>query len=380
MDIVSIVPRLPPAIDGVGDYAINIAGALKKELSVDTHFVVGNRDSRKSYSIGTHQVDSVDCRSSNSLTKILDRFNSENSIIFLNYATRAYGYKGCPFWILKSLKKYKKRGGKIIIMFHEIHSQESHFLRSDFWMASAQKQMIKEFLSLADQSFTNCENYDYALRKLNPNLENNLLTFPVPSTVGEPSQLKPLIEREPNLVVFGQDGNRRQAYKAALEIEKICHSLNIKQILDIGPSCGAPQRVGDVPIIQLGKVDSQEISQLLMNSISGFLAYRPDRLGKSSIFASYCSHGILPINAFCHDRDTDYYKSLDISEKLVLGKHYLNANCLGQGYQLDISYLQNIVFNAHHWYATHNLSVQSKVFSDYLIRLLEVPEFSHNHE
>ena len=36
------VPRLPPAIDGVGDYALNLARQLRKDFNIQTHFIVGN--------------------------------------------------------------------------------------------------------------------------------------------------------------------------------------------------------------------------------------------------------------------------------------------------------------------------------------------------
>ena len=40
--IIQIVPKLPPAIDGLGDYALNIARQLYKDFGVKTHFVVGD--------------------------------------------------------------------------------------------------------------------------------------------------------------------------------------------------------------------------------------------------------------------------------------------------------------------------------------------------
>ncbi len=40
--VIAIVPRLPPAIDGVGDYALNLARQLRKDFNIHTHFIVGN--------------------------------------------------------------------------------------------------------------------------------------------------------------------------------------------------------------------------------------------------------------------------------------------------------------------------------------------------
>ena len=41
-DVYSIVPRLPPAIDDVGDYTLNLARQLRKDFIIQTHFIVGN--------------------------------------------------------------------------------------------------------------------------------------------------------------------------------------------------------------------------------------------------------------------------------------------------------------------------------------------------
>lgn len=370
LKVVSIVPRLPPAIDGVGDYAVNIARNLKKEFFIDTHFIVGNQDPRKSFLIETYKSDSVASRNSSSLDKILGQFNPINSIIFLNYATRAYGYKGCPLWILNSLKRYKSREGKIAIMFHEIYAQEARFMSSDFLMSFAQKQVVRAFTNLADQCFTNCENYEYALQKLNPKLAGHLITIPVPSTVGEPSYLKPLAEREAKLVIFGQGGNKMQAYKSAPAIQAICQSLEIKEILDIGPSHGVPKSIGKIPVTRLGEIAPQKISEILMNSIAGLLAYRHDRLGKSSIFASYCAHGILPVNLYSDKRDSYAYEHIDTKMRLIPGKHYLTGFMENAERQKHISDLQEVAYNAHAWYETHQLSVQSKIFSESLKNIL----------
>ena len=45
MQIVSIVPRLPPLIDGLGGYALHLAHRLK-EFDIETHFIVGDPSCR----------------------------------------------------------------------------------------------------------------------------------------------------------------------------------------------------------------------------------------------------------------------------------------------------------------------------------------------
>jgi hypothetical protein len=40
--VIAIVPRLPPLIDGVGDYALNLARQLRKDFNIQTRFVIGD--------------------------------------------------------------------------------------------------------------------------------------------------------------------------------------------------------------------------------------------------------------------------------------------------------------------------------------------------
>ena len=133
--------------------------------------------------------------------------------------------------------------------------------------------------------------------------------------MGEAQDLLPLSERKKQLVIFGQTGSRTRAYRESLPvIDQVCQSLEIEQILDIGQPTGIGLRsVGAVPLIEMGKRSSAEISQILKDSIAGFLNYDPTRLAKSTIFAAYCAHRLLPVSASQSARERDH---------ITAGKHY----------------------------------------------------------
>lgn len=40
--MISVVPRLYPAIDGVGDYALTLARQLRSDFGVETRFIIGD--------------------------------------------------------------------------------------------------------------------------------------------------------------------------------------------------------------------------------------------------------------------------------------------------------------------------------------------------
>ena len=81
----------------------------------------------------------------------------------------------------------------------------------------------------------------------------------------------------------------------------------------------------------------EEVSALLLGSIAGFLAYPPDFLPKSTIFAAYCSHGVLPICAWDRDGAAPPYWR-------------------GSGDP------QTVATAAHDWYAGHSLARQAEQF------------------
>jgi hypothetical protein len=369
MKIFSIVTGLPPKIDGIGDYAINIAKRLRQDFSIDTHFIALGKNPKE---VENFSVDILPRRTSSSLNAILDSINPVNSIVLVHYAMRSYGYKGCPFWLLNSLQKYKKRGGKLVIMFHEIYAQNSPIISTDFWLAPIQKYLVKSVYNIADQPFTNCENHTILLQNLKKNSYPELVVIPVPSTVGESQYLKPLEDRERRLIVFGQGGNKMQAYKASSVIRKACETLDIQEIWDIGPSVQNPKSIGGVPVIRIGKINSEEIQIILMNSLAGFINYRHDLLGKSSIFASYCANGLLPINGDSHSNSTSELMpklSSPSNFDLVPGEHYLREDHLDSIHSSSFTGIQRIADKANFWYGTHDSSVQSKIFFEYLEKI-----------
>jgi hypothetical protein len=91
----------------------------------------------------------------------------------------------------------------------------------------------------------------------------------------------------------------------------------------------------------------------LLNSLAGFFDYNPDYLAKSTIFAAYCAHGLLPVSARCSTLPLD---------RIEAGKHYWIPEDQTKGWK-NLVELQVIADNAHTWYQTHNLSVQAKTFA-----------------
>jgi hypothetical protein len=182
--------------------------------------------------------------------------------------------------------------------------------------------------------------------------------LPVFSNIGEPE--KPplaLCQRQKQLVVFGGIANRARVYQDCQTIlEYVCSSLNIQKILDIGTSTRiTPTFIGKVPVLELGEQPANKISGILADSIAGFFDYNPDYLGKSTIFAAYCAHGLLPISA---------KGSKSIIDGIESEKHYWVPN-LQKNDLIDESDLQAIADLSYSWYQDHCLSIQTNFFAKF---------------
>lgn len=356
MQIVQIVTRLSPAIDGVGDYALNLARQLRKDFGIETTFVVGDPKWMGDSSLEGFTVRRVTARSPDSLLSLLP--NSMDRIpLLLHYVGYGYATRGCPFWLFEGLQRWKETSSNryLATMFHEIYATGPPWT-STFWLSSLQKNLAAGLSRLSDECMTNRNGYVKILRELSQGKHTKLAALPIFSGVGEPVlELPPLADRQPRLVIFGGRNSRRRVFeKASHALKWACQTLGVEEILDVGPSTGLqPSEVGGVPVNCVGEKTAEDVSALLIDSIVGFFDYPPEFLAKSSIFAAYCAHGILPVGNVVADPVP--------ADGLEVGKHYWIADARAAA--ISIGEGQIIADNAHSWYQEHDLSFHAHTFA-----------------
>ncbi|OPF20323.1 hypothetical protein B1L04_02690 [Microcystis aeruginosa KW] len=178
--------------------------------------------------------------------------------------------------------------------------------------------------------------------------------------MGEPQCILPLKERPPYLIVFGSKHNRPLVYtKFSKNLLKACRALGIERIYDVGYPCDLSTTEGQfkgIEIIPMGFQPHQVVSELMLTSRGGFLDYSrfPRDLGKSTVFAAYAAHGLVPVL-------TDYNPSE--ADGVENNKHYLVAD--ENLSSLDLTQLQQVADNAHRWYQDHNLIKVAKFYGSY---------------
>lgn len=354
MLVVQIVPRLPPEIDGLGDFALSLARSLRSEFSIETRFIVGDPAYEGREHVEDFGVSLLRERTVAEVLRVLSQ--DKQASLLLHYVGYGYARRGAPIWLVDGLRRWRKRndGARLLTMFHEVYAS-GPIWTSSFWLSPLQKHLAAQLARLSDACLTSRQCYAELLNALSWNKHDSIPALPVFSNIGELEQSPPpLKDRQRRMVVFGGRSNRLRVYENSLAaLERVCRALEIEEICDVGPPTGAaPSQVNGARVVQMGQRPAAEISALLSDSVAGFFDYDTAALAKSTIFAAYSAHGLIPISAPCA------YARVD---GLEAGKHYWMANV--QEKTLSLADGQEIADNAYAWYQTHRLSEQVKTFA-----------------
>lgn len=358
MQVISIIPRLLPVTDGVGDYALNLARQLCRDFGIDTHFIVGDPTWKGTSEIEGFSISQVTRRSASTLRSLLSFHHQTSITVLLHYVGYGYAKRGEPFWLVEGLERWYNGTGnaQLVTMFHELYAFGPPWT-SAFWLSPLQKNLATRLAQLSDRCLTSRKPYADTLFTLSQGKQTAIPTLPIFSNLGEPEKVPKLTERQRRLVVFGGQSNRQRVYqKSSAELNRACQLLGIEEVLDVGPSTNLSlSTVNGVSVVEMGKQPAPVISRLLLNSLAGFFDYHTDFLAKSTIFAAYCAHGILPISARCNGGPVD---------GIAVGKHYWIPDTQAIGL-MDLTEGQAIADNAYTWYHTHNLLVAAKTFAPF---------------
>jgi hypothetical protein len=258
----------------VGSFAIALADALRDRHGIASRFAAAAADPR-------------------ALDETLAGAGADLPVL-LHYAGYGYQSRGCPIRLVSRLRAWKRRGGnRLVTFFHEVYAGGPPW-RSSFWLSPLQRHLAAEVARLSDGMVVSLDVYRRLLLRLVPEKEAEVL--PVFSTVGEPAVVPPLTERRRRLVLFGGPGARGRAYgRLAPWLTAACRDLGLEEICDVG--AGEAQVPSGLPVRRLGEMAAADLSELLLGSFAGFATYPPPFLGKSTAFAAYCAHGLLPVCA-----------------------------------------------------------------------------------
>src|SRR5688572_17653553 len=113
-----ITPRMPPAMDGIGDYCHELVRNWPDRSKAPRHFVVADGGQATQTKFPQWTVKEVG-KSTQELISALE--NSACSMALLQYVGYGYESHGHPEWLAEGLSGWKRRKDerRLLVMFHE---------------------------------------------------------------------------------------------------------------------------------------------------------------------------------------------------------------------------------------------------------------------
>ncbi len=409
MEIFQIVSRLPPAIDGVGDYAFLLAKQLRAAHDIHTRFVVcdptwKNAETLKpeilksaigstvklqpsvfslqpSTMLDGFPVYQLRERSAAELLRVLSQPGMPQTVL-LQYVGYGYEKRGCPVWLVNALrewknaeklktKKLKSVSGcqhfsvsdfmgvsaqpRLIAMFHELYAFGPPW-RSSFWTSPIQQWLAARLCRAADTCVTNLKRYARWLAAQERRFAKQIVTIPVFSNVGELSRFCPLTSRSPTMVIFGSP----RWTKALLGEHRIatltcCRNLGLEQIVTVGSPVGTAPTDLRVAVRERGVLQADKVAEIMASSRVGMMDYFPGYLAKSGVFAAYAAFGLIPLLPRSNPSELDGCEN---------GHTYLLPDQIATG--MPPLKLQKVADNARTWYEGHRLSRTAATYNGIL--------------
>lgn len=296
--VLQIVPHLPGTLDGVGDYALNLARALCVEQGITTTFLVAARTSETAKE-GFALVSGLNSVSAGELAR-------KHEHVVLHYVNYGYQSRGIPFRLRSFVNQLRPLlRGRWITTFHELYASGPPW-KSAFWLRPFQVGIARDMIDASTSCVVSNAPIEKAIHAYNP--RKRVLLLPVMSNFGEPDlpdflPVSPrrwticggtaLIARSLNL--FEQ---RRRLIPPAFAPE---HLDVIGGREDASVAAAVDRLKRELSVHYNPKVSVDLASETLRQSAFGWLDYFgdgkvwPNMVLKSTAFAAFCAHGVIPI-------------------------------------------------------------------------------------
>jgi len=229
MKLTAIIPRLPPVVDGVGDYALCLARLLRDNVGTCTRFIVTDLAWAGTDEVEGFEVSRMTSHSADELLNLLAEDSSAGAQALLHYEGYGYAQRGCPFWLVDGVERWRQGSDarRLVTMFHELYAKGPPWT-SSFWLSPLQKNLTTRLARFSDQWSTSLERYARVVQRMSGRESSAQNHLPVFSSIGEPRSTSSLNERRRRLVVFGTRGRRIEVYKrSAADLNRICAALDV---------------------------------------------------------------------------------------------------------------------------------------------------------
>ena len=292
--IFQIVPRASGGRDGVGGYARMLAASLEEYYDLRTTFVATAEGNHLAFPTGAGPGNEK-----------LDRC----SAIVLHYVNYGYARRGVPLWLPPDLHRLQSASGAPqVTVFHELYASGS-WRQSAFWLRPLQMRIARTVAAMSVVSIVSSEVSYLQLKTLNSG--TRIIVHPVVSGFGEPV-LSPRAIADRDLhrwvICGGTELVERSLRSFRLAASFIREGLAPRELFVVGGNDNSEVRriLADEKKIRTHyypRIDAKIASEILASCAFGWIDYFHDPdvpmpvILKSSAFAAYCAHGVIPVLA-----------------------------------------------------------------------------------
>lgn len=348
MHLLHVLPRVPPAVCGVADYAWNLAIELERLEAIKSHFL----------SAGTSWVDPgpeprfpvhrLNRMNEHTFSTWMNQKGAEVDAVLLHLSPYGFQKRATPWGLARAWSwlaaEFPER--KRAVYFHELFASGPP-TTSSFWLQPLQKLILRRIARASSLRMTN--RADYARW-----LDQHALADSVPtqiisvfSNLGELAEPPPLSARTAEMVLFASANHSGEPLKALLDrVLAWAKYLGMNRLHVIGKGDFPDPKMDGVQLVRHGYLAPNQVSNLLSRCRIGYTAYSPDHLGKSGLFASFAAHGLAVITQG---------QTSQLPDGLAHGQNVLCDPLMEEAAeppQLDA--LQTLASALHLWYESHS--------------------------
>lgn len=363
MKVLQILPRVPPAVCGIGDYSWNLARQLRDEHDIHCSFLAAGTGWAEPAGETEFPVFRLSELSTPALVTFMASRKKDFDAVVLHMSTYGYQKRGVPLWLAAALRQLSqmKETPRRITMFHELYAS-GPVSSSSYWLQPLQKRVLRDVAFTSDALRTNRQPYADWLQHL-PGLKTpEVVVMPVYSNFGEPSELRAWEDREPAMALFAWGIHSGESLQSVLSKAADCgRRFGIQRLHLIGGKDLPLENPPGVELVRHGFMQAEAVSALLSSCRMAYTAYSPEHFGKSTLLAAFAAHGLVVV--------TQGTKPV-LPDGLQDGVNVLNESSLGAISCGDTQHLEVISRAVHHWYHEHSLSKNARSFADQIRSLM----------
>lgn len=320
---VQLVPQLPPALDGVGDFVQRLAQEWPDQTDAPWKYMVcaGAQATRELWP-DTETAEVV--AAPEGLADGLEHGKCTTAV--LHYSAYGFDRRGCPSWLPRGLAIWKGRqpDRRVAVMFHELYPNASPWQKA-FWFRPLSKRVIAALVRMADRWITSCPEYEMKLVREFGASPAQGCVIPIGSSFipAEREIFRPPWPlsggRKLRIVIFGMPLTRMWTLLSHRHLlKRLCDEGMVGQIDLLGKS-GIParhqetfarlkQEIAPDPLWrEIPDLPPAEVCRALASYDLGFISNWNDLLTKSTVFAALAAHHVPSVIAVRrHGRDTGY--------------------------------------------------------------------------